>query len=67
MASPLLVTSEVFRKKILVKNLTPYNKSPRKIAPPVDYPTNISDLAVKDSPDDLIVSLFFAIELYTKN
>ena len=67
MASPLLVTSEVFRKKILVKNLTPYNKSPRKIAPPVDYPTNISDLAVKDSPDDLIDTPIFAKELYTKN
>ena len=67
MASPLLVTSEVFRKKILVKNLTPYNKSPRKIAPPVDYPTNISDLAVKDSPDDLIDTPIFAKELYVKN
>jgi hypothetical protein len=67
MASPLLVTSEVFRKKILVKNLTPYNKSPRKITPPVDYPTNISDLAVKDSPDDLIDTPIFAKELYTKN
>jgi hypothetical protein len=67
MASPLLVTSEVFRKKILVKNLTPYNKSPRKITPPVDYPTNISDLAVKDSPDALIDTPIFAKELYTKN
>ncbi len=67
MASPLLVTSEGFRKKILVKNLTPYNKSPRKIVPPVDYPANISDLAVKDSPDDLIDTPIFAKELYTKN
>jgi hypothetical protein len=67
MASPLLVTSEGFRKKILVKNLTPYNKSPRKIVPPVDYPANISDLAVKDSPDDLIDTPIFAKDLYTKN
>ena len=67
MASPLLVTSEGFRKKILVKNLTPYNKSPRKVAPPVDYPANLSDLAVKDSPDNLIDTPIFAKELYVKN
>lgn len=67
MASPLLVTSESFRKKILVKNLTPYNKSPRKIVPPIDYAINISDLEVKDSPDDLIDKPIFAKELYVKN
>lgn len=35
--------------------------------PPVDYPANISDLEVKDSPDDLIDTPIFSKELYTKN
>ncbi len=67
MASPLLVNSESFRKKIVVKNLVPYPKSPSRTTPPINYDAYISDLEVKDSPDDLIDSPRFANELYTKN
>ena len=35
--------------------------------PPIDYETNISDLSVKDSPDNLIDTPIFAKELYVKN
>ena len=67
MASPLLVNSESFRKKIVVKNLVPYPKSPSRTTPPINYDSYISDLSVKDSPDELIDNPRFANELYVKN
>lgn len=67
MASPLLVNSEAFRKKIIVKNLVPYPKSPSKVTPPIDYDTILSDTAVIDSPDVLIDEPRFANQLYKNN
>ena len=67
MASPLLVNSESFRKRIIVKNLVPYPKSPSKVTPPIDYDTTLSDLAVTDSPDVLIDEPRFAQQLYKNN
>ena len=67
MASPLLVNSESFRKKIIVKNLVPYPKSPSRITPPIDYDTTLSDSAVIDSPDVLIDEPRFAQQLYKNN
>jgi hypothetical protein len=67
MASPLLVNSESFRKKIVVKNLVPYAKSPSRTTPPINYESYISDLSVKDSPDELIDNPTYANELYAKN
>jgi hypothetical protein len=67
MASPLLVNSESFRKKIVVKNLVPYTKSPSRTTPPINYESYISDLSVKDSPDELIDNPTYANELYAKN
>ena len=67
MASPLIVSSEVFRKKILTKNLVPYTKSPSKVTPPINYDTNLSDYAVVDSPDALIDEPTYAKTLYKNN
>lgn len=67
MASPLLVNSESFRKRIIVKNLVPYPKSPSRVTPPIDYDTTLSDLAVIDSPDILIDEPRFAQQLYKNN
>jgi len=50
MASPLLVTSDAFRKKIITKNLVPYPKSPSRTTPPINYDIQLSDLSVTDSP-----------------
>jgi hypothetical protein len=63
MGSPLIVNSEVFRKKIIVKNLVPYIKSPSKITPPINYETILSDYSVTDSPDVLIDESGFAKNL----
>jgi len=67
MASPLIVSSEVFRKKIIVKNLVPYIKSPSKVTPPINYDTNLSDYAVIDSPDTLIDEPTYSKNLYKNN
>ena len=67
MASPLLVTSESFRKKLIVRNLVPYIKSPSKVSPPIDYDAPISDYSVTDSPDVLIDEPLFSKELYKVN
>jgi len=67
MGSPLIVNSEVFRKKIIVKNLVPYIKSPSKITPPINYDTILSDYSVTDSPDVLIDESGFAKNLYKNN
>lgn len=67
MASPLLVTSESFRKKLIVRNLVPYPKSPSKVSPPIDYDAPISDYSVTDSPDILIDEPGFSKELYKVN
>lgn len=67
MGSPLIVSSEVFRKKIITKNLVPYTKSPSKITPPINYDTILSDYSVTDSPDVLIDEPGFAKNLYKNN
>jgi hypothetical protein len=67
MGSPLIVSSEVFRKKIIVKNLVPYVKSPSKVTPPINYDTILSDYSVTDSPDVLIDEPSFSRNLYKNN
>ena len=68
MGSPLdLVNSEAFRKKLITRNLVPYVKSPRKITPPINYEVIQSDLAVVDSPDNLIDEPSFANKLFPLN
>jgi len=68
MASPLdYISSEVFRKKLITRNLVPYAKSPYKATPPITYEVIQSDLAVIDSPDGLIDNPTFANNLYPLN
>jgi hypothetical protein len=68
MASPLdYISSEVFRKKLMTRNLVPYAKSPYKATPPITYEVIQSDLAVIDSPDGLIDNPTFANGLYPLN
>ena len=68
MASPLdYISSEVFRKKLMTRNLVPYAKSPYKATPPITYEVIQSDLSVVDSPDGLIDNPTFANSLYPLN
>jgi hypothetical protein len=68
MASPLdYISSEVFRKKLMTRNLVPYAKSPYKATPPITYEVIQSDLSVVDSPDGLIDNPTFANKLYPLN
>jgi hypothetical protein len=68
MGSPLdLVNSEGFRKKLIVKNLPAYNKSPNRPNPPLNYEYKQSDLSVIDSPDNLIDDPIFSNKLYPLN
>jgi len=68
MGSPLdLVNSEVFRKKLITRNLTPYAKSPNRATPPTNYEYIQSDTSVIDSPDQLIDEPSFANKLYPLN
>jgi hypothetical protein len=68
MPSPLdLVNSEAFRKKLIVKNLVPYAKSPNRPTPPTNYEYIQSDGSVIDSPDALIDEPSFANKLYPLN
>ena len=68
MSSPLdFPSSEVFRKKLVVRNLVPYKKSPSAITPPINYETIQRDLAPTDSDDTLIDNPIFANKLYPLN
>lgn len=70
MRSPLdFGNSDRFRKDLVIKNLTPYKKSPFQNTPPYYYEATPFDniLNVKDTPDDLIDTPKFANELYTRN
>ena len=62
-----LVNSDAFRKKLIVKNLTPYAKSPSRPTPPFNYEYQSSDSSVIDSPDVLIDEPSFANKLYPLN
>jgi len=66
--SPLdFVNSDFFRKKMTTRNLKPYVKSPRKISGPINYEVIQGDIAVQDSPDQLIDDPSFANRLYPLN
>ena len=68
MASPLdFASSEVFRKKLIVRNLVPYVKSPTKASPPINYETIQRDLTPTDSDDTLIDNPIFATKAYPLN
>jgi hypothetical protein len=68
MSSPLdFPSSEIFRKKLVVRNLVPYKKSPSGANPPINYETILRDLAPTDSPDELIDLPTFANNLYPLN
>jgi hypothetical protein len=68
MGSPLdLVNSEVFRKKLITRNLTPYAKAPNRPTPQNNYEYIQSDTSVIDSPDQLIDEPSFANKLYPLN
>jgi hypothetical protein len=66
--SPLdFVNSEGFRKKLIVRNLTPYAKAPNRPTPPFNTEYVQSDTSVQDSPDQLIDEPSFANQLYPLN
>ena len=61
MGSPLdYISTEGFRKKLMVKNLVPYAKSPNPAVPPITFEVVQSDFSVIDSPDNLIDTPIFA-------
>ena len=66
--SPLdFINSEGFRKKLIVRNLTPYAKAPNRPTPPFNTEYVQSDTSVQDSPDQLIDTPSFANNLYPLN
>ncbi len=66
--SPLdFINSEGFRKKLIVRNLTPYAKSPNRPTSPFNTEYVQSDTSVQDSPDQLIDEPSFANQLYPLN
>ena len=69
MASPLLdlVNTEGFRKRLIVRNLTPYAKAPNRPTTPIDTVYVQSDSSVQDSPDKLIDEPSFANKLFPLN
>ena len=68
MASPLdYISTEGFRKKLMLRNLVPYAKSPSPATPPITYEVVQQDISVIDSPDFLIDTTFFADKQYTLN
>lgn len=68
MGSPLdYISTEVFRKNVMKRNLVPYAKSPNPATPPITFEYTQSDLTVIDSPDFLIDTTFFADKQYTLN
>jgi|688.fasta_scaffold00077_108 outer membrane protein OmpA-like peptidoglycan-associated protein len=67
MPSPLdFPSSEVFRKKLVVRNLVPYKKS-YAFSPPQNYEVIQRDLSPVDSNDALIDTPVFANDLYPLN
>ena len=69
MSSPLLdlANTEGFRKKLIVRNLTPYAKAPNRPTTPIDTVYVQSDSSVQDSPDKLIDEPSFANKLFPLN
>jgi len=68
MGSPLdFINSSGFRTNVTVRNLVPYAKSPSKATPPLYYEYLQSDYSVKDSPDELIDTPYYANTLYPLN
>jgi hypothetical protein len=68
MGSPLdYINSDGFRKKLIVRNLTPYAKSPNRPTQPINTEYVQSDTSVQDSPDQLIDEPSFANNLYPLN
>ena len=68
MASPLdFPSSEVFRKKLVVRNLVPYKKSPKLPNPPYNYEVIQRDLSPVDTDDTLIDTPILANLLYPLN
>jgi len=68
MGSPLdFINSEGFRKKLITRNLSPYQKAPNRPTPPNNYEYIQSDTSVLDSPDSLIDEPSFANKLYPLN
>jgi hypothetical protein len=69
MASPLLdlANTEGFRKKLIVRNLTPYAKAPNRPTTSIDTVYVQSDSSVQDSPDKLIDEPSFANKLFPLN
>jgi hypothetical protein len=69
MASPLLdlANTEGFRKKLVVRNLTPYAKAPNRPTNPIDTVYVQSDSSVQDSPDKLIDEPSLANKLFPLN
>ena len=68
MGSPLdFPSSEVFRKKLVVRNLKPYQKSPKFPNPPYNYETIQRDLSPVDTDDTLIDTPVLANLLYPLN
>ena len=68
MGSPLdYISTEGFRKKLIVRNLVPYAKSPSPATPPITFEVIQRDLTPVDSADFLIDTTFFADKQYTLN
>ena len=68
MASPLdYISTEGFRKKLMLRNLVPYAKSPSPATPPITYEIVQQDISVIDSPDYFIDTTFFANKQYPLN
>jgi hypothetical protein len=68
MPSPLdYINSQVFRDRLIARNLAPYPKSPNRPDPPITFPYIQSNSGVIDSPDVLIDSPVFADRLYPLN
>lgn len=70
MRSPLdFGNSDRYRKDLIVRNLTPYKKSPFGNTPPFYYEVSpfLNILNVKDSPDNLIDTAVYANQAYTRN
>jgi hypothetical protein len=68
MGSPLdYISTEGFRKKLMLRNLVPYAKSPSPATPPITYEVVQQDISVIDSPDFLIDTTFYADKQYPLN
>ena len=61
------VSSDVFRRRLITRNLAPYSKAPNRPTPPLNFEYIQSDSEVIDSPDQLIDLPTFADSLYPLN